>query len=86
MYLGFQGEDDRHGEWNEVIYSVVEDELRGLRKSGYQIIIGGNMNEWAGEKIPGNNKRVNKNGERFVLFLERSDLVMLNSSPKTIAL
>ena len=88
VYLGYQDADDRHGEWNEGILSVLEKEVFILRGKGYRINLQGDFNSWVGDKlkdggIPGNDKRTNRNGERLRVFLENNNLTHLNGAVRT---
>ena len=83
VYLGFQCSKDRHGEWNDLILEVLEDEARSLKERGFRLVIGGDMNAWVGNEIKGNDSRTNKNGERLLCFLERNLMFHLNGESKT---
>ena len=82
-YLGFQCSKDRHGEWNDLIFEVIEDEARSLKERGFRLVIGGDMNAWVGNEIKGNDSRTNKNGERLLSFLDRNKMFHLNGHSKT---
>ena len=83
-YLGFQCEHtDKNGEWNDLIYEVIENEAKILKEQGFRLVIGGDMNGWIGSRVPGNDPRTNRNGERLVSFLERNEMFHLNGSHKT---
>ena len=83
VYMGFQCGEDRHGNWNDGIYLVLEEETRSLWRSGHRVIISGDMNGWIGNEIQGNDPRVNNNGERFLNFIDRNEMFHLNGSKKT---
>ena len=89
VYLGYQDNDDRHGEWNEGILSVLEREIFTLRGKGYRINLQGDFNSWVGDKlqdggIPGNDPRCNLNGDRFRAFLDNNNLTHLNGAVRTV--
>ena len=85
LYLGCQNVDDSHGRWNDDILSVVASEVYDIRAQGYRVTVQGDFNSWVGcdlkkGGIPGNDVRVNKNGERFVAFCRDNSLVHLNGA------
>ena len=56
-----------------------------LCKNGYKVMINGDMNAWIGNAengIPGNDHRINLNGERLLNFLERMNMVHINGTEK----
>ena len=76
VYAGFQAEDDRHASWNTNLFSVIQSEILDLRKKGYRIVLLGDFNGHVGNTngigVPGNNPRINRNGHRFIKFLDSS--------------
>ena len=83
-YLGFQAADDRHGAWNEGIYRVLREEIVALRRSKHRIVVMGDFNGHTGnvlgQGIPGNHAIINKNGERFLHFLETTSTSHINGA------
>ena len=67
VYMGCQYPDDRHGEWNDNIYSTLCHEIHKLCHEGYRIIFAGDMNghvgSLVGQGVVGNNPSINKNGQ-----------------------
>ena len=87
-YLGCESGDDHHGPWNEAIYAVLAEEIHSLRSKGYRVSLQGDFNAWVGNclqqgGIPGNLKKVNRNGRRLLAFLRDNDLVHLNGACRT---
>ena len=83
VYIAQQKRNDEFGEWNEAIYDVLGKEVTQLRNEGHKIYLAGDMNGWVGagkEGVPGNDPRVNKNGERLLSFLESSNMKLLNGT------
>jgi exonuclease III len=85
LYLGFQASDDRHAKRNEGILKVLSEEIFSLRGGKYRICLQGDFNSWVGcdpvqGGIKGNHKAVNKNGKRFLAFLQENGLVHLNGA------
>ena len=84
VYMGFQANDDRHGEWNDIIYQVLRSEVRDLRQAGYRVILKGDFNGHVGniinKGIVGNHPIVNKNGERFLNFLKETNACHVNGA------
>ena len=74
VYLGFQADDDRHGLWNDSIYSVLRSEIMTLRVKGYRIVLNGDFNGHTGavlgQGVVGNKPTINENGRRFLKFLQ----------------
>lgn len=73
VYMGFQAQDDRHGDWNDIIYDVLRSEIHDLREAGYRVVLKGDFNAHVGsqlgEGIVGNHDSINRNGVRFLNFL-----------------
>ena len=73
VYLGCQHPDDRHGQWNDGLLQVLQDESAALRAKGYRVVMLGDFNSHVGSEVgvgvPGNNPDINLNGERFLNFL-----------------
>ena len=85
IYMGFQASDDRHGEkWNDIIYQVLRSEMRDLRQAGYRVILKGDFNchvgSVLGKGVVGNHPSINKNGERFLKFLEETNACHVNGA------
>ena len=82
VYMGCQYQDDRNAEWNDNLYLVLRREVMQLRSEGYRIAFLGDMNGHVGsvlgQGIVGNNDDINKNGRRFLDFLEVCDLRHIN--------
>ena len=74
LYLGCQYGDDRHGDWNDAIYRVVQQEAFALRSKGYRVCYLGDFNghigNTPGQGIIGNTSDINPNGRRFLNFLQ----------------
>lgn len=80
-YYAQQKDKDEFGEWNDSMYEVIEKERNILTKEGFKVTVAGDFNGWVGngpKGIPGNDARVNQNGERLLNFLERTGMVHLN--------
>ena len=82
VYMGCQLNNDDHGEWNDSIYWVLRKECEALRSSGYRVVLLGDMNahvgDVLGQGVPGNNSDVNRNGNRFLSFLNDCDMQHIN--------
>lgn len=82
VYMACQLNGDAHGEWNDGIYWVLQQECAALRSAGYRVEVLGDMNAHvgnvAGQGIIGNNADINRNGERFLSFLEHGDMCHIN--------
>ena len=82
VYAGFQAGDDRHGHWNDVLFSVLQSEIHELRAKGFRVVLLGDFNSHVGcvpgVGIEGNNPDVNKNGKRFLKFLAETQCVHVN--------
>ena len=82
LYMGFQAADDRHSGWNDIIYQVLRNEIRDLRKAGYRIELLGDFNGHVGNKsgqgVEGNNPDINPNGRRFLNFLAVTQCAHVN--------
>ena len=89
-YLGYQNpHTDENGPWNDGVYSVLGDEIFQLRGKGFRIVLKGDFNAWIGndlEKggIPGNRRKINKNGERFLNFLDLNNMVNINGACRVV--
>ena len=85
VYAGFQAPDDRHGYWNESLYSVLKAEVATLRRDGYRVVLLGDFNCHVGDTegvgIAGNHSDINRNGRRFLEFLKDSNCVHINGCP-----
>ena len=82
LYLGCQYGDDRHGDWNNSIYRVVQQEAYSLRSKGYRVCYLGDFNGHVGNRpgvgVVGNSPDINPNGRRFLNFLEITDSRHIN--------
>ena len=82
VYIGCQYEDDRYGEYNQGIYTVLCQEAIQLRSEGYRLEFIGDFNGHVGcsplNGVVGNNPDQNRNGLRFLAFLESCDLRHIN--------
>ena len=82
VYAGFQAPDDRHGVWNENLLSVLRAEVAALRKDGFRVVLLGDFNSHIGcapgVGVPGNHPDVNRNGKRFLDFLDDCHCVHIN--------
>ena len=82
VYLGFQADDDRHGEWNEAIYTVLKSEICALKIKGFRIVMAGDFNAHIGcvlgQGVVGNKPLINENGIRFLEFLRTSGCKHIN--------
>ena len=87
VYMGCQYPDDRHGEWNDGIYQVLQQEIFKLRSEGYRIKFMGDMNGHVGsvlgQGVVGNNPDINRNGHRFLDFLDNCELRHINGECRT---
>ena len=83
VYISQQKKNDEFGDWNSSIYDVLGEEVIKLKSEGYKIYLAGDINGWVGAGkggVPGNDGRVNKNGERLLGFLEAHGMRMLNGT------
>ena len=82
VYAGFQAADDRHGIWNEDLLSVLRAEVAALRKDGFRVVLLGDFNSHigcaTGVGVAGNHPDVNRNGRRFLDFLDDCHCVHIN--------
>ena len=78
VYAGFQAADDRHGTWNDTLYSVLCSEVHSLRQAGFRVVLLGDFNGHIGSNIGGNHHDINKNGQRFLNFLSNSSCAQIN--------
>ena len=83
VYIAQQKRNDEFGQWNDNMYDVLGEEVIKLKNEGYKIFLSGDMNGWVGAGkggVPGNDVRVNRNGERLIAFLEAHGMKMLNGT------
>ena len=81
VYIAQDTGDDRFGDWNDSMYSVLSEEVKELRKQGFKIHLSGDFNAWVGagpRGIKGNDKRTNRNGERLLAFLDNTEMMHMN--------
>ena len=82
VYMGCQYSDDRNGQWNDIIYRVLQREAFSLRSKGYRVIFLGDFNGHVGctpgEGVQGNREDINANGRRFLDFLAVTDSKHVN--------
>ena len=83
LYLGCQYSDDRHGTWNDAIYTVIQQEAFTLRSKGYRVLYLGDFNGHVGNNplhggIPGNTAGINTNGHRLLNFITNTDSININ--------
>ena len=86
LYLGCQYPDDRHGLWNERIYLVVQIEAAILRAQGYRVVFLGDFNGHVGagrDGVAGNKPGINRNGRRFLDFLDSTESCHVNGLCRT---
>ena len=84
LYMGCQYGDNRHGQWNGIMYDVVQREAFALRSKGYRVIYLGDFNGHLGDNpveggLIGNTHGVNPNGRRLLNFISVTDSVNVNS-------
>ena len=84
LYLGCQHSDDRFGQWNDIIYDVVQREAFVLRSKGFRVVYLADFNGHVGSNphdggIIGNTPGVNHNGRRLLNFISVTDSVNVNS-------
>ena len=89
VYCGFQSQDNRHYQWNEGIYSVLNDEVRLLRGQGFRVVLQGDFNGWVGQDvaqggIPGNREKVTPNGKLLLDFIKLNNLINVNGATKIV--
>ena len=84
LYLGFQAPDDRHAHWNDILYDVLRAEIRDLQQAGFRILLKGDFNGHVGaaveDGIVGNHLVKNRNGVRFLQFLDDVNACHLNGA------
>ena len=83
VYIAQQKRNDEFGQWNDSIYEVLGEEVLKLKNEGYKIYLAGDFNGWVGAGrggFPGNDARINRNGERLIGFLESHGMRMLNGT------
>ena len=83
VYIAQQKKNDEFGEWNNSIYQVLSEEMAKLKSEGYKIYLAGDFNGWVGAGkggVPGNDVRINQNGERLLSFIESNGMKMLNGT------
>ena len=82
VYAGFQAPDDRNAEWNTTLFSVIQAEVVALRKDGFRIVLLGDFNGHVGDQlgvgVVGNKPGINRNGQRFIDFLNDTNCVHVN--------
>ena len=82
VYAGFQAADDRHGDWNESLFSVISSEISTLRSEGFRVILLGDFNAHVGNEqgvgIAGNHPDINRNGRRFLNLLSTTNCAHIN--------
>ena len=81
VYIAQQTSDDKFGEWNDALYEVLNEEVKELRKQGFKIHLSGDFNAWVGAGpggVKGNDVRTNKNGDRLLAFLDRTEMMHMN--------
>ena len=88
VYMGCETPDDRHGVWNDLMFSRLQKEVIELRAKGYRVVMVGDFNSWVGNSlssggIPGNREEINKNGRRFLAFLSSVEMVHINGATRT---
>ena len=93
VYVASENRSEKNKEkfnrWNDSIYTVLEDDMRILRREGYKVVLNGDCNGWVGcgvGGIPGNRPEVNSNGIRLMSFLERAGMLHLNGTNKCTGL
>ena len=93
VYVAAENRSEKNKEkfdrWNDSIYTVLEDDMKKLRREGYVIVLNGDLNGWVGcgrGGIPGNRPEVNSNGVRLMNFLERTGMIHLNGTAKCTGL
>ena len=83
VYAGFQSPDDMNADWNNSLYSVLRMEVASLRRDGFRVVLLGDFNGHVGVipsegGILGNKTDINRNGRRFLDFLNDSNCVHVN--------
>ena len=82
VYAGFQAPDDVNAEWNTALFSVLNQEVAALRRDGFRVVLLGDFNGHVGDTpgigVVGNKPSINKNGRRFIDFLQDSHCVHVN--------
>ena len=82
VYLGCTYDDNRHDEWNQLIYSTISEEQNDLRRKGYRVCVVGDLNGHIGSApgvgIVGNRPKVNDNGRLILDFETQNDFTILN--------
>ena len=82
VYMGCQNEDNRHEEWNQLIYATISEEQNDLRRKGYRVCIVGDLNGHIGSEpgigIVGNKPQINMNGQMILDFESQNDFKILN--------
>ena len=84
LYLACQYGDDRFGQWNNIMYDVIQREAFALRSKGFRVVYLGDFNGHLGNNlreggIIGNTPGVNPNGRRLLNFISVTDSVNINS-------
>ena len=88
VYMGCETPDDRHGVWNDLMFSRLQKEVIELRAKGYRVVLVGDFNAWIGNNmssggIPGNREEINNNGRKFLAFLSTVEMVHVNGATRT---
>ena len=82
IYMGFNQEDGRHEEWNQLIYATISEEQNDLRRRGFRVCVVGDLNGHIGSApgvgIVGNKPSVNVNGQMILDFERNYDFSILN--------
>ena len=83
-YLGCNTDDNRHEEWNQLIYTTIGEEQNDLRRKGYRVCIVGDLNGHVGSVpgvgIVGNKPQINMNGQMILDFEHQNSFKILNRS------
>ena len=82
VYMGCQYEDNRHDNWNQLIYATISEEQYDLRQRGFRICIVGDLNGHIGAVpgigIVGNKTNINSNGRMLLDFENQNNFSILN--------
>ena len=81
-YLGCNNDDNRHEEWNQLIYTTIGEEQNDLRRKGYRVCLVGDLNGHIGSVpgvgIVGNKPQINMNGQMILDFESQNGFKILN--------